>query len=206
MDMRYVNLPVQIGILRLDRPLTEPEYNALWGLLPLSRRERLASQPTEKHAEVLCAYGLLLALLRERYGWQTLPPMETDAHGRPRFAAYPGVFFSVSHTAGVAAAAVSDAPVGVDIQRVRPVSDRMLRLAGATTAERFFRDWVRWEARAKRAGGGLLPMVRRERPLCEGEVYSPLASFPHYEAGVAADSPVRAARLLSTEDLFKMLF
>lgn len=189
-------------MVRIDRPLTEAECDALLRLMPPVRYVR--SRPEEKRTETLCAYGLLLALLRERYGWRTLPPIERERGGKPRFAAYPGIHFSISHTAGAAAAAVFDAPIGVDIQRVRPQSDRARRrLAEPCTAENFFRDWVRWEARTKRMGSGLLTMARREPPLAEGEIYSPLAAFPGYEAGVAAAVSVSASsvRRLTADDL-----
>lgn len=191
----------EVRMVRIDRSLTAAEQDALLGLLPPVRQ---MGRPTEKQTEALWAYGLLLALLRERYGRRTLPDVARSAAGKPYFPSYPTVCFSLSHTEGAAAAAVSDAPVGVDIQRVRPLSDRARRRA-PSTAEAFFRDWVRWEARAKRTGGGLLTMVRREPPPAEGEVYTPLAAFPGYEAGVAAAEAVESVGYLTADDLLRAL-
>lgn len=194
--------------LRVDRPLTESEYHTLVELLPPRRRKRLLHEPAVKHAEVLCAYGLLLVLLREQNGWGKLPSIEVNAAGKPFFSAYPSVYFSLSHTAGAAAAVVGDVPVGIDIQRIRDVPSRSGKLRGEMESpERFFQNWVRWEARAKRAGSGLLRMVRHELPLAEGEFYSELECFPGYAAGVAANGSVLQIfqRLLYLDDLMGML-
>jgi len=85
--------------------------------------------------------------------------------------------------------ALSDQPVGVDIERLQPVSLRaMQRIAGASTQEEFFRCWVRREARTKRGGTGISTMVRSEAPLQYGEFYYEVETFPGYVAGVATRS------------------
>ena len=81
---------------------------------------------------------------------------------------------------------VGDAPLGVDIERIRPVSLRtMRRLAGVDTEEAFFQCWVRREARTKRTGTGVSTMMREETPLQPGERYYEVRTFPGYAAGVA---------------------
>ena len=97
---------------------------------------------------------------------------------------------SSSHTAGAAAVAVADTPVGVDIEHIRPVSVRtMERIAGVRTQEAFFRCWVRREARVKRTGAGIVTMMKTETPLRAGEFYYEISSFPGYAAGVATGEP-----------------
>lgn len=51
-------------------------------------------------AETLCAYALLRRALHDRYGWEKLPEISRGAHGKPYFAAYPDVCFSLSHSHG----------------------------------------------------------------------------------------------------------
>lgn len=111
----------------------------MMALLPDARRERLEKLPKEKHQEVLCAYLLLRMALWEQRGWRDLPRIEVDELGKPFFPDHPDIHFSLSHTAGAAAAALADTPVGVDIERVRPVSVRaMERIAGVRTEAAFF--------------------------------------------------------------------
>lgn len=124
-------MAIWLWLAKMDRPLSENEYHDMLELLPEDRRLRLERIPREKHQEVLCAYLLLRLALHDRYSWRTLPVISTEASGKPYFPAYPEVHFSLSHTAGAAAVAVADTPVGVDIEHIRPVSVRtMERIAG----------------------------------------------------------------------------
>ena len=59
---------VHVWMVKTDRVLSEEEAAALTACLPPERRVRLAGQLPRQQAEVLWAYGLLLALLREREG------------------------------------------------------------------------------------------------------------------------------------------
>ena len=179
-------MPIQVWLARMERPLTEQEYGDMMALLPDARQERLEKLPKEKHQEVLCAYLLLRMALWEQRGWRDLPRIEGDELGKPFFPDHPDTYFSLSHTAGAAAAALADTPVGVDIERVRPVSVRaMERIAGVRTEAAFFRSWVRREARAKRSGAGVGTMLASETPLQPGERFYFLDTFPGYVAGVA---------------------
>ena len=183
-------MPIQVWLARMERPLTEQEYGDMMALLPDARRERLEKLPKEKHQEVLCAYLLLRMALWEQRGWRDLPRIGVDELGKPFFPDHPDTHFSLSHTAGAAAAALADTPVGVDIERVRPVSVRaMERIAGVRTEAAFFRSWVRREARVKRTGSGIVTMMRTEAPLNRGEFYYEVDSFHGYAAGVAAGQP-----------------
>lgn len=183
-------MPVGLWTARLERPLTERESERLLALLPPQRRERLLRvKDPERRREPLCAYLLLQLALWETYGWKKLPEMSTTSQGKPLFPEHPDVHFNLSHTGGAVMVGVSDQPIGVDIERIRPVSLRsMQRLAGVSTEEAFFQCWVRREARAKRSGTGVGTMLRSETPLQYGEYYYEIETFPGYAAGAATRS------------------
>ena len=146
-----------LWMVRIDRPMRQAELEALLALLPQERRNRLHGHALEKQPEVLCAYGLLLALLRKRCGWQGFPAVARNAEDKPFFPAYPGVCFSISHTEGAAAAAVAETSIGVDIQRIQTPPRRLARLTGTDDPDAFFHSWVRLEACAMRK----LPQPRK---------------------------------------------
>ena len=135
----------------------------------------------------------------DQYRWRELPPIRLTSLGKPYFPDFPEVHFNLSHTTGAVLVALSGEPVGVDIEHIRPVSERaMRRLADVTTERAFFQSWVRREARAKRSGAGVGTMLASETPL--QPVYEShrkieslprlerfyfLDTFPGYVAGVA---------------------
>lgn len=181
-------MPIELWAARLERPLAEEERKAMLALLPPERRERLLQmQDEERQREPLCAYFLLCLALWKRNRWRELPEMARSRSGKPYFPEYPAVQFNLSHTKGAVLVGVSEGPVGVDIERIRPVGRRMMtRFFQVETEQSFFESWVRWEARSKRSGEGIGSM--REEPLQEGEAYYALDTFPGYAAGAAARS------------------
>lgn len=110
-------------------------------ILSPARREKAARlRKEEDRARCLCAgFALDTALstvgLREkdvRFG--------TGEHGKPLLIDHPEHHFSVSHSGEYAVCVLSSAPVGVDVERIRPLSALSL-------AERYFADeeqaWLR---------------------------------------------------------------
>ncbi len=98
----------------------------------------------------LLAYGF-----REMYG-EELPEIAKTDKGKPYFPTVPNVHFSLSHTDTHVMCAISDRPVGCDIQLVRQVSER---LKHRTCTEKelevfdFFQLWTLKESWIKLNGG-----------------------------------------------------
>ena len=121
--------------------------NALEGLRSeADRLERLA-------AACLLDLALRPFGLRERemdYG--------CGAAGKPFFRNRPDLHFSLSHGGGIAACAVADRPVGVDVEGQRPVSAALLRryfTAAERAAAEPLRLWTLKESCCKMTGQGL---------------------------------------------------
>lgn len=74
----------------------------------------------------LAEYCLIAALLRRDPDTVLPLEIETDINGKP-YLAGSDVHISLSHSGAYAAAAISDKPVGVDIERTRAVSDALVR-------------------------------------------------------------------------------
>lgn len=69
------------------------------------------------------AWSLLERAAREVWRLKALPETALNEFGKPIFPAYPSLHFSLSHTKGVVLAALSDAPVGADVERRREIPD-----------------------------------------------------------------------------------
>ena len=179
-------MAVNLWAALLERPLEPGEMQRLLPLLPPERRERLLRLPTEKRREPLCAWLLLRLALRESYGWAELPPVALTDRGKPFFPDHPQVQFNLSHTEGAVLAGFSDRPVGVDIERIRSASPRLMAQMGTDTKEAFFAAWVRREARTKCSGRGVGAMLRQEMPMEPGERCRELDIFPGYAACAAS--------------------
>lgn len=183
-------MPIELWTARMERSLSDTEREAILPLLPPERRERLLRiQDVKKQREPLCAYLILCLAVRQKYGWKELPEVALGRLGKPFFPDCPEVHFNISHSSGAVLVGVSDKEIGVDIERIRPMGQRMMvRMARVSTEEAFFQSWVRREARAKRSGEGVGTIMRSESPLQPGEYYYPLDTFPGYAAGVATRS------------------
>ena len=190
-------MPIELWTARMERPLSEQEREAILPLLPSARRERLLRmREVEKQREPLFAYLILCLALRQKCGWKSLPEVALSQMGKPYFPGHPNIHFNISHSSGAVLVGISDQELGVDIERIRPVGQRMMvRLARVSTEEAFFQSWVRREARAKRSGSGVGTIMRSESPLQPGEYYYEIDTFPGYAAGVATRSRERPGKI-----------
>ena len=109
-------MPTEIRIILLERRLTEAEVGILLEWTPYPWRERLLRvREAEKRQAPLCAYALLRLAIWERCGLYELPLIARTDLGKPYFPEWPGVHFSISHTAAAAMVGLSERPVGVVI-------------------------------------------------------------------------------------------
>lgn len=111
-----------------------------------------------------------MAAALEAWGMPKEPEMAKTVLGKPYLAHYPGVHFNLSHSGSWGACALSEAPVGVDVELVRPLRQNVAGrfftpteqafLARQSEPERaFFRLWTRKESFIKALGKGLtLPL------------------------------------------------
>jgi len=96
---------------------------------------------------------------------QTCPILRTEK-GKPYFAAFPQIHFSISHSKDYWACAVADQPVGLDLQyhkqgRLDQIPGRFFHpqeaawLKQQTSAEAFFQVWTSKESYVKWTGQGI---------------------------------------------------
>lgn len=196
-------MTIELWAARLERPLEPEEILRLLPLLPPERQERLLRLRPEKRGEPLCAWLLLRLALRESRGWRELPAVALTESGKPWFPDHLEVQFNLSHTNGAVLVGLSEKPVGVDIERIRPVSPRLLEQMEAHGETDFFRTWVRREACVKLSGQGVGAMLHREPPLKPGVFCREVETFPGYAACAAVQDGTipESVRICSMEEL-----
>ena len=131
--------------------------------LPDFGHEFLGHIQEKKHPEVLAssvsAWKLLEAALRLN-GLKACPVVHFESKGKPRFADS-ALHFSLAHSKNLAAAMLSDAPCGIDIELARPETAHKLFDRCLSEREKqierpdFFTFWTRKECLAKYTGTGI---------------------------------------------------
>ena len=145
---------------------TDAEVERMIPLVPEPRRSQaLAFKHTFGRFACLKSYLMLAELLQKEFGLETFR-IETGEHGKPYLADYPHVHFSISHCQKAITVAVSDRPVGIDVESFRRFGDGLLDktmngsekaeiLASANPEETFAAYWTRKEAVFKLMGTGI---------------------------------------------------
>lgn len=150
---------------------TDEQLKRVLDALPAWRKEQaLRFKFREGVVECALSYALLCEALRER-GITDSPTFIYGQDGKPSLQEYPMVHFNLSHTNGVAACAVSDHAVGVDVERLGRYSeslaeytmnaDELAQIHASTDCDlEFTRLWTMKEATGKLIGEGISTNVR----------------------------------------------
>ena len=122
------------------------------------------------------AYLLLCRGLREEYGITEKPVFGYGEHGKPFLVGHQDIHFNLSHCREAAACYVSDRPVGIDVEAIRPAKESLLRYTMSDSEVEWIRSspqadlaftclWTKKEALVKLTGqgldGGLKDLLRR---------------------------------------------
>ncbi len=147
---------------------SEQEVARLLPLVSPQRREQ-ALRFTHTFGQYCClkSYELLLELYNEWCGAEhdCLPEFLYNEHGAPYWA--DGPYFSISHTKKAIAVAISDHPVGIDVEGMREATDGLISKAmnpeevsmiqsSPSPQIEFIRLWTRKEAYVKMLGTGII--------------------------------------------------
>ena len=127
------------------------DWQAALPLLSEQRREQCLRFKHEQGHKT-CAYGI-----------EEPPIFEYGDHGKPSLVGLPHIHFNLSHCRVAAICVVSDKPVGVDIETIRPykeslaryaMNDDELQLINGSALE-FTKLWTQKEAVVKLSGRGI---------------------------------------------------
>ncbi len=142
--------------------LTAQTFSRVYALLPKSRRNKIDALKFDKDKYLSLAAGYLLHTALSRRGLDA-DGVKTGNNGKPYIA---GLNFNLAHSGTVSCIAVADGEVGIDIERIRPIS-RAAAAYSVTPAEleritaapdfsaAFLGVWTQKEAYVKYLGAGL---------------------------------------------------
>lgn len=130
-----------------------------------TRRESIMRLRFDKDRRLSLGAGLLAAYALRQAGAECFDLWQTENH-KPFLAAHPEIHFNLSHSGKLAVCAVSDQPVGVDVEELRQspagvaqhcFQPRELAWMNASRDRdlAFFRLWTRKESFLKLSGIGL---------------------------------------------------
>ena len=152
-----------------DIELPEETFTYLCGLVSKAKRERVGRFRHRKDAvntlmgEIITR-NMISARAGLSFGEIEIKP---DQHGKPLASSVPGVHFNVSHSGNMVVCAVSNHPVGVDVEFIRSAKpgiaerffceDECLHISSSTDSPdaAFFQIWTMKESYIKWNGKGL---------------------------------------------------
>jgi 4'-phosphopantetheinyl transferase len=156
----------------VSEDIWEFDLEAALGEISAQRREQ-ALRFRYELGQRLCvlAYRLLKQGLRETYDITENPIFEYNEHGKPSIAGHPEIFFNLSHCKKAAVCAISDHPVGIDVESIREYKASLVRytmnddevaqiLQDANPHVAFIRLWTQKEAVLKLAGTGIMDNIK----------------------------------------------
>jgi len=164
--------------------------------LPSQRKEVALKYKHELgRKQCVLAYLLLCKGLDSEYGITDKPVFEYGEHGKPTIIGHEDIHFNLSHCKTAVACAISDAPIGIDIESIRPVKESVIRYSmsddeakqifeSANPDIEFTKLWTKKESVLKLTGEGIndnmksvlsperLSNISVETTICDDFIYS----------------------------------
>ena len=159
-------------VIYIDDHIEEMDLQQALTEVSAQRREKALSYKFEAgQRQSVAAYRLLQRALQEEYGITEPPELAFGEHGKPYLKEYPDIHFSLSHCRQAVACAVSDSPVGIDIESIRSYKPMLAAyvlseadLQEVMQAERpdveFIKRWTQKESFVKLTGQGISNIMK----------------------------------------------
>ncbi len=152
--------------------LTTTEYERCLALTEPDRRQQLLAMKNEpRRMAAILGEWMAKTMLAEQSGipMEEIRILRTEK-GKPYAEGLP--YFSITHSGEWVAVALSDRPIGIDMELLRPVDPRLAERIGADP-EHFFEEWTAKEAHYKIYGD----------PNFKNICYADLSPLHFYEDG-----------------------
>lgn len=156
-----------VYVIRISQPIDMATFQFLMQFVPEEKGERILRQRVKQNADNMLVGAVLAKYMLLKY-FQIPFSKQHISYGRfgkPYLRDYPNAHFNISHSGQFVACAVSDRPIGVDIQKIVPycrdAAERVFSLEELSKIEsspdrsaEFTRLWTQKEAYLKMLGIG----------------------------------------------------
>ena len=154
-------------VIYIDDHIEDMDLNQALTQVSAQRREKaLRFHHEAGRRQSVAAYRLLQMALEEEYGITEPQDLAFGEHGKPYLKEHPDIHFSLSHCKVAVACAVSDHPVGIDIEHIRPFNKELAAyvlnedqleqvLQSTDSAVEFLKFWTQKESFLKLTGEGI---------------------------------------------------
>ena len=171
---------VTLHLIKYTRQLTESERALLAKCIPPQRLERIQQIKHPAQADRMRIGSALAAYMLKQY--MNVPftkqVFTENPQGKPFLVGYPNVHFNISHSEKYVVCAVSDRPVGIDVEERTAYNPKIAKRVFspavqekiATSSDKdmtFTQCWVENEANLKRIGCGLACKFPCDDPIAE---------------------------------------
>lgn len=158
----------EIYLVKVNSPIDENTFQCLLKFVRSEKQERILKQKIKQNADNMLVGEILTKVVIKKTFDLDISQQEfvyTEC-GKPYLPDYPDVHFNISHSGEYVACAVSDKPIGVDIQKIgkynsdvanRVCNENELKQIknGSDKASEFTRLWTQKEAVLKMYGTGI---------------------------------------------------
>ena len=165
-------MAVNVYIAIVDEKDIRNQLNVILEKIPLWRKEKVLSYKNDID-RYLCAKAFMLLRegLASDYGVNDEIRFSFNREGKPFLANHPEIHFNLSHCKKGVACAISNSPVGIDIEEIL-YDDEVARYilseeeyrevtTSANKAESFTKKWTEKESYLKMLGCGLLDNMKK---------------------------------------------
>ena len=155
---------IKIYLVKISGKIEESIFRYLLGFIREDKKERILMQGTKQNADNM----LIGEILKMNFDIDIKEQkIACSKYGKPYLTDYPNAHFNISHSGNYVACAVSDKPVGTDIQKIgkycsdtakRVCSEEELKQISDSSdkASEFTRLWTQKEAVLKMCGTGFI--------------------------------------------------
>lgn len=159
----------EICIVKISRPINNGIFHYLLGFVQLEKQERILRQKIKQNADNMLIGEILTKItIKKTFGIDiTKQKFAYTEYGKPYLSDYSDAHFNISHSGIYVACAVSDMPIGIDIQKICEYNfDVARRICNAKElkqiensedkASEFTKLWTQKEAVLKMVGTGIV--------------------------------------------------